>query len=191
MLRANDLIWTPAVNRYLLGKDAPAFDLLYWNNDATRMPFAMHSYYLRHMYLKNELVKPDALKIKDVRLDLRAIEVPSYSVATRDDHIAPWRSVYAITQLVSAPVLFRLANSGHIAGIINPPGGKKAEYFAADQNPPDPDEWLAQATPREGSWWPDWYAWLGQRSGQRVAPPPASKKYPALEPAPGTYVREK
>ncbi|MBV8152674.1 MAG: hypothetical protein JOY59_14020 [Candidatus Eremiobacteraeota bacterium] len=112
-------------------------------------------------------------------------------IATRDDHIAPWRSVYAMTQILPGPVIFRLANSGHIAGIINPPGSKKAEYFANDQNPPDPEEWLRAATTRSGSWWPDWYEWLGARSGERVAPPGLPKKYSSLGPAPGTYVLEK
>ena len=186
MLRANDLIWSPAVNRYLLGKGAPAFDLLYWNNDATRMPCAMHSYYLRHMYRSNDLVKPNALEVAGTPLDVHAIDQPIYAIATREDHIAPWRSVYAITQLTAGPSLFRLANSGHIAGVVNPPGSKKAQYWAADENPPAPEEWLAKATLREGSWWPDWYAWLGEQSGERVAPP--QTKNPALAEAPGTYV---
>ncbi|MBV8600196.1 MAG: class I poly(R)-hydroxyalkanoic acid synthase [Candidatus Eremiobacteraeota bacterium] len=188
MLRANDLIWTPAVNRYLLGKDAPAFDLLYWNNDSTRMPAAMHSYYLRHMYLANELIEPGALEVDGVPIDLGAIDQPIYIIATKDDHIAPWRSVYTLTQLVSGPCLFRLANSGHIAGIVNPPGGKKAQYWASKDDPKDPDEWLLHAKLREGSWWPDWYEWLGAQSGKRQAPPAANEKYPALENAPGSYV---
>ena len=187
MLRSNDLIWTPAVNRYLLGKDAPAFDLLYWNNDATRMPAAMHSYYLRHMYMQNDLVVPDKLEVDGIRIDLGKIDVPLYIIATREDHIAPWRSVYALTQLTKGPATFRLANAGHIAGIINPPGNKKAQYWASDLTPADPEAWLAQATLREGSWWPDWYAWLGARSGDKVAPP-ENAKYPALVAAPGTYV---
>lgn len=188
MLRANDLIWTPAINRYLLGKEAPAFDLLYWNNDSTRMPAAMHSYYLRHMYMQNDLVKPRALEVDGVPIDLRKIEIPLYIVATREDHIAPWRSVYALTQLASGPSTFRLANSGHIAGIINPPSNKKAQYWAGSQRPPDAEAWLAQAALREGSWWPDWYEWLGRESGARVTPP---RDAAAVGAAPGSYVLEK
>ncbi len=165
MLRSNDLIWTPAVNRYLLGKDAPAFDLLYWNNDATRMPATMHSYYLRHMYMQNDLIVPNKLEIDGIGIDLRKIDIPLYIVATREDHIAPWRSVYALTQLTSGPSTFRLANSGHIAGIVNPPGNKKAQYWASDATPSDPEVWREGATLREGSWWPDWYEWLGAQSG--------------------------
>ncbi len=187
MLRSNDLIWTPAVNRYLLGKDAPAFDLLYWNNDATRMPATMHSYYLRHMYMQNDLIVPNKLEIDGVGIDLRKIDIPSYIVATREDHIAPWRSVYALTQLISGPSTFRLANSGHIAGIVNPPGNKKAQYWASDATPSDPEVWREGATLREGSWWPDWYEWLGARSGANIASP-KNTKYPELAEAPGTYV---
>jgi len=187
MLRSNDLIWTPAVNRYLLGKDAPAFDLLYWNNDATRMPATMHSYYLRRMYMQNDLVVPNKLEIDGVGIDLGKIDIPCYIVATREDHIAPWRSVYALTQLISGPSTFRLANSGHIAGIVNPPGNKKAQYWASDATPSDPEVWREGAALREGSWWPDWYEWLGALSGANVAPP-KNTKYPALAAAPGTYV---
>ncbi|MGH7715758.1 MAG: PHA/PHB synthase family protein, partial [Vulcanimicrobiaceae bacterium] len=187
MLRSNDLIWTPAVNRYLLGKDAPAFDLLYWNNDATRMPATMHSYYLRHMYMQNDLVVPNKLEIDGIGIDLGKIDVPLYIVATREDHIAPWRSVYALTQLTSAPSTFRLANSGHIAGIVNPPGAKKAQYWASDATPSDAETWRANATLREGSWWPDWYEWLGEQSGAKVEPR-QNAKYPELAAAPGTYV---
>jgi polyhydroxyalkanoate synthase subunit PhaC len=187
MLRSNDLIWTPAVNRYLLGKDAPAFDLLYWNNDATRMPATMHSYYLRHMYMQNDLIVPNKLEIDGVGIDLGKIDVPMYIVATREDHIAPWRSVYALTQLAKGPSTFRLANSGHIAGVVNPPGAKKAQYWASDATPADAETWLKEATLREGSWWPDWYAWLGGQSGAKIAPP-QNAKYPELAAAPGTYV---
>jgi polyhydroxyalkanoate synthase len=190
MLRANDLIWTPAVNRYLLGKEAPAFDLLYWNNDSTRMPAAMHSYYLRHMYMQNDLIKPGVLDVDGVPIDVRKIEIPLYLIATREDHIAPWRSVYSLTQLAAGPSTFRLANSGHIAGIVNPPSNKKAQYWASSTAPPDPEAWLAQATLRNGSWWPDWYEWLGRESGTRVA----SRQTPAIAAvaaAPGSYVLEK
>ncbi|MGH7727675.1 MAG: PHA/PHB synthase family protein [Vulcanimicrobiaceae bacterium] len=193
LLRANDLIWNVAVNRYLLGKDAPAFDLLYWNNDATRMPATMHAYYLEHMYVRNELAQPDALEVRGVPIDLRQIRNDLYVVASRDDHIAPWRSVYKLTQLASGAIDFRLANSGHIAGIINPPSSGKGNFWTNERNEPDPEAWLAGARKTDGSWWNDWIGWLGERSGERVPAPasPGSAEFPPLGPAPGTYVLEK
>jgi polyhydroxyalkanoate synthase subunit PhaC len=192
MLRANDLIWNVAVNRYLLGKDAPKFDLLYWNSDATRMPAAMHKYYLNHMYVRNDLAA-GKLEHAGVRIDLRSIENDVYSVASIEDHIAPWRSVYKMTQLFGGNVRFRLGHSGHIAGIINPPSSGKGNYWESDANPPTADEWMARARKHAGSWWPDWQAWITERSGERVPASisPGSAAYPALGPAPGTYVLEK
>jgi polyhydroxyalkanoate synthase len=191
LLRANDLIWNVAVNRYLLGKDAPAFDLLYWNSDATRLPAKMHRYYLRNMYIENNLVKPDKLTFKGVPIDLREVKNDVYSVASVEDHIAPWRSVYTMTQRFSGDTQFRLANSGHIAGIVNPPGSGKGNYWSAPSNPPTADEWFALATKHPGSWWTDWQNWLTARSGERVPAPtqPGSKRFAPLAPAPGTYVR--
>ena len=193
MLRSNDLIWSVAVNRYLLGKAAPAFDLLFWNGDATRMPCAMHSYYLREMYLRNNLVKPDALEVKGTPIDLRRVDVDVYCVATAEDHIAPWRSVYKLTQLVAGNVRFRLGHSGHIAGIISPPGKKKGQYWSSDATPAGAQDWLEGAQRIDGSWWPDWSAWIGARSGDRVAArtPGEDPHYPALAEAPGSYVFEK
>lgn len=192
MLRANDLIWSVAVNRYLLGKDAPAFDLLYWNSDSTRMPQAMHAYYLRNMYVENNLVKPGALEVCGVPLDLRDVRNDTYVVATQDDHIAPWRTVYRATQLFGGDSRFRLGHSGHIAGIVNPPSSGKGAWWSNDSNPPDPDAWFAAARKHEGSWWTDWHAWLAERSGEMVpAREPGSSAYPAQEAAPGTYVTEK
>lgn len=189
MLRSNDLIWSVAVNRYLLGKDAPAFDLLYWNSDSTRMPAAMHAYYLRNMYLENNLVRPNVLEIDGTKLDLHDVRNDIYCVATLEDHIAPWKSVYKLTQLVGGNIAFRLGASGHIAGIINPPRKKKGSWWSASDNSPDPDQWLASARKNDGSWWPDWFAWLAQRSGKRVAArEPGSESYPPGEAAPGTYV---
>jgi polyhydroxyalkanoate synthase len=195
MIRANDLIWTVAVNRYLLGKEAPAFDLLYWNNDATRMPKAMHAFYLNRMYLANDLVKPGAIVMRGTPIDLRAIANDLYIVATADDHIAPWRTVYALTQHVAGTARFRLGHSGHIAGIVSPPGGKKghwhgAEGAAAAVNPPTADAWKAQAPKHEGSWWPDWSAWNAERSGETIAArvPGAHPEFPAIAEAPGSYV---
>jgi polyhydroxyalkanoate synthase len=196
MLRANDLIWGVAVNRYLLGKDAPAFDLLYWNSDATRIPRATHSYYLRQMYVANNLAKPDALEVDGVPIDLGRIELDTYCVATQEDHIAPWRSVYAMTRLFGGPTTFRLGASGHIAGIISPPSKKKAVWWGGSSetpNPADPDAWLAAAPKHDGSWWPDWTAWLAERSPEQVDAPDAtgSERYAPLADAPGTYVLER
>jgi polyhydroxyalkanoate synthase len=193
MLRANDLIWNVAVNRYLLGKNAPAFDLLYWNSDATRLPASMHKYYLRHMYRNNDLVKPDVLEMRGTPIDLRRVMNDVYAVASREDHIAPWRAVYRMTQLFSGDTRFRLANSGHIAGIVNPPSSGKGLYFTAPSNPPDPEAWLKLAEERRGSWWTDWIEWLAERSGERVASPETlgSKRFAPLEAAPGSYVLQK
>ncbi|MBD5634999.1 MAG: class I poly(R)-hydroxyalkanoic acid synthase [Candidatus Eremiobacteraeota bacterium] len=192
MLRSNDLIWNVAVNRYLLGKDAPAFDLLYWNSDATRMPAKMHRYYLANMYVRNALAKGE-LSIDGVPLDLHDVRNDTYAVASVEDHIAPWRSVYKMTQLLGGETRFRLGHSGHIAGIINSPAAGKGNYWANDVNPPDPETWLSSAEKRPGSWWPDWLAWLSERSGERVPAPASlgSTEYPPLDAAPGTYVMEK
>jgi polyhydroxyalkanoate synthase subunit PhaC len=190
LLRANDLIWNVVVNRYLLGKAAPAFDLLYWNSDTTRIPRATHSYYLRNMYLENNLVKPDVLQVKGVPIDLRRVRNDVYSVGTMEDHITPWRAVYRMTRIFSGNVRFALGHSGHIAGIINPPAAEKGNWWVNAENPPLPDEWLASAQKHPGSWWVDWAAWLAQRSGERIDAPkaPGSQQYPPLVPAPGTYV---
>lgn len=192
ILRANDLIWNVAVNRYLLGKEAPAFDLLYWNSDATRLPAAMHAYYLKNMYGRNALARGE-LSVKGVPIDLHDVQNDIYSVASIEDHIAPWRSVYKMTQLFGGETRFRLGHSGHIAGIINAPASGKGTHWIADTNPPSADAWFASATKHAGSWWPDWMAWLTARSGeQRPAPQTlGNEKYPALVPAPGTYVLEK
>ena len=192
MLRANDLIWNVAVNRYLLGKDAPAFDLLYWNSDATRMPQAMHAYYLTNMYVRNALAT-GKLSYKGVPIELPSVRNDVYAVASIEDHIAPWRSVYKMTQLFTGQTRFRLGHSGHIAGIINPPTSGKGSYWDNDTNPPSADAWFAGAQKHAGSWWPDWMAWLQERSGAR-GPAPATlgaPSLPPLAPAPGTYVLEK
>jgi len=196
MLRANDLIWGVAVNRYLLGKDAPAFDLLFWNDDATRIPRTLHSYYLRRMYVQNDLVRPDTLEVDGVPLDLRRVTVPIYCVATSEDHIAPWRSVYAMARHVGGETTFRLGASGHIAGIISPPGKKKAQWWGpppGTPNPPSADAWLEAAPKHDGSWWPDWAAWLAERSPDTVPAPErlGNDAYPPLADAPGTYVLER
>src|SRR5262245_39620631 len=192
MLRANDLIWSFVVNNYLMGKDPFPFDLLFWNADATRMPAAMHSYYLRNMYQKNLLVKPGGLTIDNVPIDLRKIAIPVYLQAGKDDHIAPARSVYKATQLFAGPVRFMLAGSGHIAGVVNPPRNKKYQHWLNEtaKNPPTLDEWKAGAQEFPGSWWNDWDRWLSAMSGPKVpARVPGQGGLPALEDAPGSYVK--
>jgi polyhydroxyalkanoate synthase len=190
MLRANDLIWSFVVNNYLLGKDPFPFDLLYWNSDSTRMPAAMHSFYLRKMYQENLLAKPDGLKLKGVPIDLRKIKAPAFMLSTKEDHIAPWKSTYAATQMFSGPVRFVLAASGHIAGVVNPPAADKYSHWTHDKNPKSPDDWLSQAKEHDGSWWPEWAKWVGKFAGPMVAARvPGDGKLKVIEDAPGSYVK--
>jgi len=192
MLRANDLIWSFVVNNYLLGKDPFPFDLLYWNSDSTRMPAAMHSFYLRNMYQKNLLVKPGGIKLKGVPIDLTKVKTPAFMLATKEDHIAPWASTYAATQLFSGPVRFVLAASGHIAGVVNPPAGNKYNYWTNAKNPKDPEDWLSKAAEHPGSWWPEWAKWLSKHSGEKVpARVPGDGKLKVIEDSPGSYVAVK
>ena len=189
MLRANDLIWSFVVNNYLLGKSPFPFDLLYWNADSTRMPAAMQSFYLRNMYQENLLVKPGGISLDGVPIDLRKIKTPSFLLSTREDHIAPWRSTYAATQIYKGPVKFVLSASGHIAGVVNPPGSKYG-HWENDNNPPTPEEWFATATAVPGSWWPVWERWVSQYSGGEVpARHPGYGKLKPIEDAPGSYVK--
>ena len=192
MLRANDLIWSFVVNNYLMGKDPFPFDLLFWNADATRMPAAMHIYYLRNMYQKNLLAQPGGLVIDNVPIDLRKISIPVYMQAGKEDHIAPAKSVYKATQIFSGPVRFMLAGSGHIAGVVNPPRSKKYQHWLNEtaKNPPTLDEWQAGAQEYPGSWWNDWDKWLSEKSGAKVpARVPGDGGLPAIEDAPGSYVK--
>ncbi|WP_231714733.1 PHA/PHB synthase family protein [Enhydrobacter aerosaccus] len=192
MLRANDLIWSFVVNNYLMGKDPFPFDLLFWNTDATRMPAAVHSYYLRNMYQNNLLAKPGGLIIDNVPIDLRKVSIPIYLQAGKEDHIAPAKSVYKATQLYSGPVRFMLAGSGHIAGVVNPPHAKKYQHWLNEtaKNPPTLEEWRAGATEYPGSWWNDWDKWLSEKSGAKVpARIPGAGGLPAIEDAPGSYVK--
>lgn len=192
MLRANDLIWSFVVNNYLMGKDPFPFDLLFWNADATRMPAAMHSFYLRNMYQKNLLIQPGGLTIDGVPIDLRKISIPVYLQAGKEDHIAPAKSVYKATQVYSGPVRFMLAGSGHIAGVVNPPRNRKYQHWLNEtaKNPPTLDEWKAGAQEYPGSWWPDWDKWLSAMSGPKVAARvPGQGGLPAIEDAPGSYVK--
>lgn len=190
MLRANDLIWSFVVNNYLLGKEPFPFDLLYWNSDSTRMPYAMHSFYLRKFYQENKLVEPGGITLGGVPIDLRKIRLPVYLLSTREDHIAPWKSTYAATQIYKGDTTFVLAGSGHIAGVINPPSVQKYGYWVNEQLPPDPEDWLAGAEHRPGSWWPHWRDWNAARSGKMVpARQPGDGRLKPIEDAPGSYVR--
>lgn len=193
MMKSNDLIWSFVVNNYLLGKDPFPFDLLYWNSDSTRMPAAMHSFYLRNMYLDNKLVEPGGIEIDGVKLDLRKINVPTYIVSTREDHIAPWKPTYKATQLYKGDIRFVLSASGHIAGVVNPPAAGKYCYWTNDKTPADPEQWLAGAEQHEGSWWTDWDKWIKKQSGKAMtdAREPGDGKLKVLCDAPGTYVSMK
>lgn len=194
LLRANDLIWSFVVNNYLLGRAPFPFDLLYWNSDATRMPAAMHSYYLRNMYQNNLLMQRGALEIAGEKIDLRNINVPTYILACKEDHIAPWKSAYAATKLYRGDINFTLAASGHIAGVINPPTKKKYCYWNSHSRmlPASPDNWLEKAREYEGSWWPHWSEWQAKSSGPTVkARKPGEGKLKVIEPAPGSYVKAK
>jgi polyhydroxyalkanoate synthase len=189
MLRANDLIWSFVVNNYLLGKLPFPFDLLYWNADSTRMPAAMHSFYLRNMYQENLLVKPGGISLHGVPIDLGKIRTPAFILSTREDHIAPWRSTYAVTRLYKGPVKFVLSASGHIAGVVNPPGGKYG-HWENIKNPPTPEEWLASATQYPDSWWPLWESWIATYAGGEVqARLPGEGNLEPIEDAPGSYVK--
>ncbi len=192
MLRANDLIWSFVVNNYLLGKEPFPFDILYWNSDATRMPAAMHSFYLRNMYQKNLLRKPGGITLGGVPIHLRKVKTPAYFLSTREDHIAPWKSTYAGTQIFSGPVEFTLAASGHVAGVVNPPAKKKYCYWSHEtkHQPKTPEDWLMIAHETPGSWWPHWEKWLRGHAGKMIkARIPGTGKLKAIEDAPGSYVK--
>jgi polyhydroxyalkanoate synthase len=190
MLRANDLIWYFVVNNYLLGNDPYPFDLLYWNSDSTRMPRDMHSFYVRNMYQKNLLREPGGITLAGAPVDLRQIKNPVCFLSAYEDHIAPWTSTYAGTQLVGGPVKFVLSGSGHIAGVINPASSDKYGYWLNPNNPPNPDDWFKDAVKREGSWWPDWLDWLQPFVGPQVpARQPGDGKLKLIEDAPGSYVK--
>src|SRR5271165_4659491 len=193
LLRANDLIWASVVNNYLMGNKPPAFDLLYWNSDGTRMAGAAHSWYLRNTYLENNLIKPGKVIFKGEPIDLSRIQLDAYAVGAEKDHIVPWDAAWRITQLFGGEVRFVQASSGHIAGIVNPPGGK-GTYWVSGPGPKatNPQDWLKSATRHDGSWWTDWTAWLNERSGGMIEPPPTgSAAHPPIGDAPGTYVLEK
>lgn len=191
LLRENDLHWSYHVNNYLLGKQPPAFDLLYWNADATNLPAAMHSFYLENMYLHNRLREPGGIEMNGVAIDLSQIDIPCFFLSAEKDHIALWKSTYLGAQLLSGPVEFVLAGSGHVAGVINPADSGKYSYFTNNQLAATSDEWRASAEQQEGSWWPYWMKWLNSRSKTKVAArDPSAGHLPALEDAPGSYVKK-
>jgi len=190
LLRSNDLLWPYVINNYLKGKAPFPFDLLYWNSDATRLPAANHSFYLRNCYLDNKLAK-GKMTIGDTPIDLKAIKVPIYNLATREDHIAPAKSVMFGSKLFGGDVKFVLSGSGHIAGVINPPDKKKYQFWTGPRpRNADVDAWLASAKEYAGSWWPDWLIWLTRQSPTEVpARIPGDGALKPIEDAPGSYVK--
>ena len=194
MLKANDLIWSFVVNNYLMGKQPFPFDLLYWNSDSTRMPAAMHSYYLRNMYLENKLKDPGGLVLHGVPIDISKVKTPCYFISTVEDHIAPWKSTYMGARLPTGPVRFVVGGSGHIAGIVNPPAANKYGYWINDVKvlPESPSEYLEGATHYVGSWWTNWHQWLIHQSGGKemvAARKPGTGTLKAKGDAPGNYVK--
>ncbi|MBX3667750.1 MAG: class I poly(R)-hydroxyalkanoic acid synthase [Rhodocyclaceae bacterium] len=192
-LRPNDLIWNYVVSNYLKGGKPPPFDLLYWNSDSTNIAGPFLAWYLRHMYLQNELRIPGRLEVLGVKLDLSKLDMPAYLFGAREDHIVPWQSAYMVRGLLGGPTTYALGASGHIAGAINPASKNKRSYWVNDAPASSPDEWLAGATEKKGSWWNHWADWLVQHGGPKI---PArgvagNAKYLPIEPAPGRYVKEK
>jgi polyhydroxyalkanoate synthase len=191
LLRSNDLIWSNVVNNYLLGQKPPAFDLLYWNSDGTRMARTAHSWYLRNTYVENNLIEPGKIHLKGEALDLGRITLDVFAVGAEKDHIVPWDAAWRITQLFGGKVRYVLASSGHIAGIINPPGGK-GTYWVNEDAAGSAEQWRAASAANDGSWWTDWVRWLSERAGGRGQPPAlGGAAHPPLEDAPGQYVLEK
>ena len=193
-LRANDLIWPYVVNNYLLGGKPAAFDLLYWNADSTNLPGPMYCYYLRNTYLSNKLREPGALTNCGVPVDLGAVELPLFVLATREDHIVPWRSAYRTLQLLGGKdKRFVLGASGHIAGVVNPASKNRRSYWTSERYPAEPEDFLQIATENRGSWWPAWSQWLARHGGgERAAPSaPGNVQYRPIEAAPGRYVKQR
>ncbi|WP_201721539.1 class I poly(R)-hydroxyalkanoic acid synthase [Caulobacter sp. B11] len=189
MLRGNDLIWSFFVSNYLMGKEPRPFDLLFWNADQTRMPKSLHLFYLRNFYKDNALATGH-LTLGGVKLDLSKVKTPIYVQSSKDDHIAPFRSVYRGAKAFGGPTTFTMAGSGHIAGVINHPDAKKYQHWTNDQLPAAVEDWIAGAVEHPGSWWPHWAAWLNARSGEMVpARDPTAGPLKATEDAPGSYVR--
>jgi polyhydroxyalkanoate synthase len=194
-LRPNDLVWNYVVGNYLKGETPPPFDLLYWNSDGTNLPGPMFCWYLRHTYLENKLVEPGALTVCGEPVDLRALDMPAYIYASREDHIVPWEGAYRSTQVLTGKRRFMLGASGHIAGVINPPAkGKRSHWVGATAAlPADAQEWFDHAQEKPGSWWTDWSHWLASHAGKQIAAPKSlgNRAYRPIEPAPGRYVKQK
>jgi polyhydroxyalkanoate synthase subunit PhaC len=189
LLRSNDLIWPYIVNNYMKGKKPMPFDLLYWNSDATRMPAANHSFYLRNCYLDNKLSKGE-MEIDGEKLSLKKVKVPVYNLATREDHIAPAKSVFVGSACFGGPVKYVLSGSGHIAGVVNPAAKNKYQYWTGGKANGSLDNWLSEATEHPGSWWPDWLSWIREQDATEVkARAPGGGKLKPIEDAPGSYVR--
>jgi polyhydroxyalkanoate synthase len=193
-LRPNELVWNYVVGNYLKGQTPPPFDLLFWNADSTNLPGPFFAWYFRNTYLENNLKVPGRIQVAGEPLDLTRLDMPAYIFGSREDHIVPWISAYASTQLLRGPMRFVLGASGHIAGVVNPPAKKKRSYWTNPEGdaslPGDPNAWLERAVERPGSWWTDWAAWLAPHGGERVpARRPGSRAYPPIEPAPGRYVK--
>ena len=188
ILRANDLIWHFFINNYLKGKSPDAFDILYWNSDSTRLPRKMHSFYLREMYLKNSLAKPNALSVEGIEIDIMKISIPTCFVSAVEDHIAPWRSTFAGAKLLGGEKTFILTNGGHVAGIVNPPANSRYSHYVSKLDYKLPDEWLENANDIKGSWWTTWASWLAENSGPKVNALNIRQKS-VIEDAPGSYVK--
>lgn len=191
-LRANDLIWPYVVANYLKGEQPPAFDLLYWNADSTNLPGPFATWYLRHLYLENSLREPGKLEMCGVPVDLRRLDMPTFLLATREDHIVPWQTAYQSRQLLGGPTTFVLGASGHVAGVVNPPAKNKRSHWISASTSANAADWLASASEQPGSWWPRWLAWLEPHRGGETAARRrlGSRRYPPLEAAPGRYVKE-
>jgi polyhydroxyalkanoate synthase len=195
-LRPNDLVWNYVVGNYLKGETPPAFDLLYWNSDATNLPGPYYAWYLRNFYLENNLIQPGKLTVCGEPLDLSKVDMPIYIYGSREDHIVPIGAAYASTQVLPGKKRFVMGASGHIAGVINPPAKKKRSHWLREDGklPATLDEWVQGATELPGSWWDDWAAWLKGHAGKQVAAPKSygkAPKFKAIEPAPGSYVQQK
>ncbi|MDP1532853.1 MAG: alpha/beta fold hydrolase, partial [Rubrivivax sp.] len=192
-LRPNDLVWNYVVGNYLKGEAPPPFDLLYWNGDSTNLPGPMYSWYLRHLYLQNELKQPGALTVCGEAVDLGTIKAPVFIYGSREDHIVPWQAAYASTRLLKGKKTFVLGASGHIAGVINPPAKGKRSHWTGSTLPATAAAWFDTATEHPGSWWTGWTDWLAPHGGKQVAAPkkPGSAAFKPIEPAPGRYVQVK
>ena len=190
-LRANDLVWPYVVNNYLKGRTPPAFDLLHWNADSTNLPGPMYCYYIRRMYMENALKEPGRLSMLGTPVDLSRVRIPAYVLATREDHIVPWKSAYRSVQLLGGEKRFVLGASGHIAGVINPAWKNRRSFWVNSRTADEPDRWLAEAHEQAGSWWNDWTGWLARHGGGkgRARKRLGNACYRPLEPAPGRYVK--